>query len=93
MNNITISILNHADSIPDYGRDKLIEDIIPLVGHKIFLTQEQIAERYQVSTSTVKSWCAKRWLTAGFKLPNGTARYSMADILKFEEKLGRKEEK
>lgn len=90
MNATTVAILALADSLPG-GRNALLQDLAPLVGDKLYFSPEAVAKRYDVSLSCVKTWRAKGLLTPSMKIPGGTARYTLADLMQFESSTGRKE--
>lgn len=90
MNATTVAILALADSLPG-GRNALLQDLAPLVGDKLYFSPEAVAKRYDVSLSCIKTWRAKGLLTPSMKIPGGTARYTLADLMLFESSTGRKE--
>ena len=90
MNATTAAILVMCDSLPG-GREQLLNDLIPLMADKIYFSHEAIARRYDVSLSAVKVWRSKNLLTPSLKIPGGTARYTLADLHRFEELSGREE--
>ncbi len=82
---VTHAILQLADSIPGYSRNKLIEDCAPLwKGNKMF-TQSDVAEHLDVTIQTIKNWNAIGYLIPTLKLPGGTCRYSISDIEVFKQ--------
>lgn len=91
MHATTAAILTMCDSLPG-GREQLLNDLTPLLADKVFFSPEAIAKRYDVSLATVKVWRSKNLLTPSLKVPGGTARYTLADLHRFEEISGRKEE-
>ena len=88
----TLAMLVLADSVFPKGREEFIRDLIPSLALKKFLTIEDIAERYQVSISAVKTWIAAGKLVPALKIPGGTARYTLADVLNFENKYRKEKE-
>ena len=86
----TIAILSLADALPG-GREALLNDLAPLCGKKVYYSPEAVAKRYDVSLSCVKTWRSKGLLIPSMKIPGGTARYTLADLMKFESSTGRKE--
>lgn len=86
----TLAILALADALPG-GRESLLNDLAPLCGTKVYYSPEAVAQRYDVSLSCVKAWRAKGMLVPSVKIPGGTARYTLADLIKFESLTGRKE--
>ena len=87
----TVALLTLADAVVPGGRQALLDDLAPLVGAKKFFTTEDVAERYAVSLPTVKFWRQRGVLVPGLKIPGGTVRYTLAELLEFEKKTGRKE--
>lgn len=87
----TLAMLTLADATLPGGRNQLIDELLPLLAEKKYFSAETVARRYDVSLSCVKSWAAKRLLTPSFKIPGGTARYTLADLHAFEKLSGRKE--
>ena len=87
----TAALLLFADATFEGGRDELLKDLIPLLADKKFFSPEKVAERYDVSLSTVKVWRRDGKLTPSLKIPGGTARYTLSDLEKFELATGRKE--
>lgn len=90
MNATTVAILALADALPG-GREALLKDLAPLCGDKLYFSPEAVARRYDVSLSCVKMWRRKGLLTPSMKIPGGTARYTLADLMQFESSTGRKE--
>ena len=91
MNATTAAILTMCDSLPG-GREQLLNDLMPLMAEKIYFSPEAIARRYDVSLAAVKVWRSKGLLAPSLKIPGGTARYTLADLHRFETISGRKEE-
>ncbi len=91
MHATTAAILTMCDSLPG-GRDQLLTDLVPLLADKVYFSPEAIAKRYAVSLSAVKVWRSKNLLVPSLKIPGGTARYTLADLHRFEEISGRKED-
>lgn len=90
MNATTVAILALADALPG-GRNALLQDLAPLCGDKVYFSPEAVARRYDVSLSCVKTWRSKGLLIPSMKIPGGTARYTLSDLMKFESSTGRKE--
>ena len=90
MNATTVAILALADALPG-ERETLLKDLAPLCGDKLYFSPEAVARRYDVSLSCVKMWRRKGLLTPSMKIPGGTARYTLADLMQFESSTGRKE--
>lgn len=90
MNATSAAILTMADALPG-GREQLLNDLMPLMAEKIFFSPEAVAKRYDVSLPTVKVWKAKGLLSPSLKIPGGTARYTLADLHKFENLSGKEE--
>ncbi len=88
MNATSLALLQLADSLG--MRDQFLEDIKPLVAERLHYSPERVAERYDVSLSSIKSWRAKGLLTPSLKIPDGTARYTLKDFMEFERKTGKK---
>lgn len=86
----TAAILTMADALPG-GREQLLNDLMPLMAEKIFFSAESVAKRYDVSIPTVKVWRSKKLLIPSLKIAGGTARYTLADLHRFEQLAGRKE--
>lgn len=82
----TLAMLILADTVFPKGRSEFIQDLIPLLAGKKFLTIEDIAERFQVSISTVRNWMQCGKLNPALKIPGGSVRYKLSDILEFEKK-------
>lgn len=91
MNAITAIILQIADAALEGGRQQLFREIAPLMQQEIFLSAASVAKRYDVSLQTVKHWRREGKLTPSLKIKDGTARYTLADLEKFQEITGRKE--
>ncbi len=90
MNATSLALLQLADS---FGmREQFLEDIKPLVAERLHFSPERVAERYDVSLSSIKSWRAQGLLTPSLKIPGGTARYTLKDLMEFESRTGRKEQ-
>lgn len=89
MNATSAAILTMADALPG-GREQLLNDLMPLMAEKIFFSPEAVARRYDVSLAAVKVWKTKGLLNPSLKIPGGTARYTLADLHKFEQLSGRK---
>lgn len=89
MNATSAAILTMADALPG-GREQLLNDLMPLMAEKIFFSPEAVARRYDVSLAAVKVWRSKNLLVPSLKIPGGTARYTLADLHKFEKLSGRK---
>jgi|GEM_PF-5995098 len=90
MNATTVAILALADALPG-GRTALLKDLAPLCGDKVYFSPEAVASRYDVSLSCVKMWRSKGLLVPSMKIPGGTSRYTLTDLMKFELSTGRKE--
>ena len=90
MNATTVAILSLSDALPG-GREAFLKDLAPLCGDKLYFSPEAVAKRYDVSLSCVKMWRSKGLLTPSMKIPGGTARYTLSDLMKFETSTGRKE--
>lgn len=88
MNATTIAILSLTDTLPG-GRDAILNDLAPLLASKMYFSAEAVAIRYEVSLSCVKTWRGKGLLVPSLKIDNGTARYTLADLIDFEKKSGR----
>lgn len=85
MQSETNIILSLADALPGYGRDRMLEDLEPLIRAKKFFTVQEVAERYGVTVQTVKNW-AKEKLVPSLRVGEGCVRYSAADLAEFENK-------
>ena len=92
MNAATAAVLALADATIPGGRDTLLNDLVPMLADRKFYTAEQVAERYAVSLPTVRMWATRGKLVPSFKIPGGTARYTLEDLNEFERNSGRKEE-
>lgn len=90
MNATTAAILTMCDSLPG-GREQLLTDLMPLVADKVYFSPESVARRYDVSLAAVKVWRKKNLIVPSLKIPGGTARYTLADLHRFEELSGREE--
>lgn len=86
----TMAILALTEALPG-GRAEFLKDMAPLVADKIYFSPEAVAKRYDVTVSCVKSWRAKGILVPSMKIPGGTARYTLGDLIKFEQVTGRKD--
>jgi len=52
-----------------------------------WLTQEDLAERFQVSVAAIRDWRAQRYGPAGVKFgrgKGGTVRYRLSEVEQFE---------
>lgn len=87
ISNTTQAILALADTLPG-GREAFLAEIAPIVGDKIYFSAESVAERYDVSLSCVKKWRESGKLKPSLKVGEGTARYSLADLIGFEQANG-----
>ena len=92
MNAATTAILALADATVPGGREALLDDLAQLLADRKYYSAEKVAERYDVSLSCVKVWRGKGLLVPSMKIPGGTARYTLADLEKFETISGRKGE-
>lgn len=54
-----------------------------------YLTDEDVARRFQVSRQTIWRWVGASHFPAPFKLSAGTSRWRLEEILTFERKLPR----
>ena len=87
----TIALLNYVDATFPGGRAAFFEDVAPLLVDKVFFSPESLAKRYDVSLSCIKTWRAKGLLIPSMKIPEGTTRYTLADLVDFEKRAGRNE--
>ena len=87
----TLTVLQVADLVVPGGRNAFLDDIVPLVASKRFFSTEDVAERYSVSIPTVKNWRASGRLVPTLKIPGGSVRYTLADLVQFEKQTGKKE--
>ena len=83
MQKTTESILTILDSLPG-GRMAFLEDIAAEFAHLRFYTAQDVADRYQVSKSLVSKWATDGLLVPSLKVSGGTARYTLADLIAFE---------
>ena len=87
----TAALLLFADATIPGGREALLEDLVPLLADRRFYSMAEVAKRYSVSERAVKGWRQEGKLIPSLKIPGGTVRFSLADLLKFETETGRKE--
>ena len=85
----TAAILNLADQLIKGGRQALIADLLDELAPRKFYATKDLAERYSVSVDCIKKWRENGTLTPSLRIENGTVRYSLADLQKFEEKYGK----
>ena len=93
MNQQTLAILNLADQLIKGGRQALIADLADELATRRYLTTQEVADRYSVTQACVKKWREGGVLLPSLRIGNGTVRYSLADLQKFETACGRKERK
>lgn len=86
MRSETNIILSLADTLPGYGRDRMLEELEPLIRAKKYFTVQEIAERYCVTQQTVKNWAKGKTLVPSLRVGEGCVRYSAADLAEFEKK-------
>lgn len=89
MNASTLAILNLADQLIKGGRQALIADIATEISTRKYLTTDAVAERYSVSKECVRKWRESGVLMPSLKISNGTVRYSLSDLEKFEAVYGK----
>lgn len=86
MHAMTNIILNMAESIPDFGRDKLLADLEPLITAQKFFSAEELAVRYGVTEQTIRNWAKDKKLVPDLTVGKGCVRYSAAVLAEFENK-------
>ena len=86
--NLIPTFLMLANEIPGYSAAKFLQEVRSWVKDDIFYSQQEIANKYNVSLQTVKKWCADGDLKPSFKRPNGTIRYRETDLLELENNRG-----
>lgn len=86
--NLIPTFLMLANEIPGYSAAKFLQEVRSWVKDDIFYSQQEIADKYNVSIQTVKKWCADGDLKPSFKRPNGTIRYRETDLLELENNRG-----
>lgn len=85
----TLAILNLADALLKGGRQTLIAELADDLATRKYYTTEAVAERYSVSKEAVKKWRENGILVPSLRISNGTVRYSLADLQKFEQTYGK----
>lgn len=85
----TQHILSLADELPG-GRESFLDDIAHLLADRQYFSPDDLAARYRVSLSTIKHWKATGLITPSLKIDNGTSRYTLEDLAKFEQQKGEK---
>jgi len=93
MTSQTSAILNLADQLIKGGRQALIADLVDELAARKYYATKDVAERYAVSVDCIKKWRENGTLTPSLRIENGTVRYSLADLQKFEEKYGKEVKK
>lgn len=83
------AILNLADAVLKGGRQALISELADDLAARKFYTADAVAERYSVSKEAVKKWRENGTLVPSLRISNGTVRYSLADLQKFEQTYGK----
>ncbi len=89
MTQSTLAILALADTLVKGGRQALIQDLADELSARRYLTTEDVADRYSVSKACVKKWRETGILIPSLRVTNGTVRYSLADLQKFEAANGK----
>lgn len=85
----TIAFLNLADAVLKGGRQALIAELADELSARKYLTTDAVAERYSVSKECVRKWRETGVLMPSLRISNGTVRYSLADLQKFEAAYGK----
>ena len=93
MTQSTLAILALADTLVKGGRQALIQDLADEIAARKFFTSEDVAARYSVSKACVKKWRETGILEPCLRVANGTVRYSLADLQKFERTYGKEVKK
>ena len=60
------------------------DDFKAILGVRMMLTVDQVAERFEVTPETIRRWVRKGKIKAR-KIGYRTLRFRLADIVKFEE--------
>ena len=89
----TAAILNLADAVLKGGRQALIAELADELATRKYYTADAVAERYSVSKEAVKKWRENGMLTPSLRISNGTVRYSLADLERFERAYGKEAKK
>ena len=89
MNAQTLAILNLADQLVKGGRQALIADLADELATRKYLSTDEVAERYSVSQACVKKWRENGVLVPSLRINNGTVRYALSDLQKFETACGK----
>lgn len=85
----TLAILNLADQLIKGGRQALIADLADELALRKYLSTDEVAERYSVSQACVKKWRENGVLVPSLRINNGTVRYALSDLQKFETACGK----
>lgn len=89
MTQSTLAILALADTLVRGGRQALIQDLADELAARRYLTTEDVADRYSVSKACVKKWREAGILMPSLRIANGTVRYALSDLQKFERANGK----
>lgn len=81
----TVAILNLCDTLPNFSREDLLDDLQYLLPKKAFYSAQELSDRYGVTTQTLKNWEAKKALVPDFHAGAGCVRYSAAVVAAFEK--------
>lgn len=81
----TVAILNLCDTLPNFSREDLLDDLQYLLPKKVFYSAQELSERYGVSIQTLKNWESKKALVPDLHASDGCVRYSAAVIAAFEK--------
>ena len=78
-------VLNTTDLLPG-GRKKFLEWIAPMCKDKVFLTMEDVAERYKVSRNTILNWMTDGVITPTIRIKHSMIRFTLEDLDPIEKK-------